>query len=131
MRSENRILYRTILLLLLFLLQAACVTDRIGRKVAPGELADGFYEGEFSSFPNIAHVLVVIEDGRIKDVELLDHGGSWIGHRADVDVPIRIIVQQSTSVDAVTGATNSSHVIMNAVEEALKKARGEIQDPNR
>ncbi len=114
--------------LLLIVFQASCVTDRLGRKVVQGELIDGVYDGEFYHFPNIAHVLVTIKDRRIVDVELLEHGGSWIGHRADVDVLIRIIEQQSTSVDAVTGATNSSHVIMNAAEEALKKARGEAPD---
>jgi uncharacterized protein with FMN-binding domain len=34
----------------------------------------------------------------------------------------RIIAQQSTRVDAVSGATNSSRVIMNAVQRAIEKA---------
>ncbi len=34
----------------------------------------------------------------------------------------RIIETQSTRVDVVSGATNSSRVIMNAVQKAIEKA---------
>ncbi|MBE9570731.1 MAG: FMN-binding protein, partial [Proteobacteria bacterium] len=37
-------------------------------------------------------------------------------------IPGRIVSEQSTVVDAVTGATNSSRVIMNAVQRAVEKA---------
>jgi uncharacterized protein with FMN-binding domain len=100
-----------------------CVTDTRGGPVQPGELADGWWEGSASSFPNSARVRVAVEDGRVVDVVLLEHGASWIGHDADEVIPTRIIEQQSTAVDAVTGATNSSHVIMNAVEQALERSR--------
>ncbi len=36
-----------------------------------------------------------------------------------------ILEKQSADVDAVSGATNSSHVIVNAVQQALNKACGE------
>lgn len=113
----------------LVLLTAACITNRIGRRVVPGELADGWWEGEASSFPNSALVLVAVQAGRIVDVELVAHGGSWIGHRANRAIPTRMVEQQSTAVDAVTGATNSSHVIMNAAEAALEKSRAAAAQP--
>ncbi len=100
-----------------------CVTGTSGGPVQPGELADGWWQGSYSSFPNSARVRVAVADGRVVDVVLLEHGASWIGHDADAVIPTRIIEQQSTAVDAVTGATNSSHVIMNAVEQALQRSR--------
>jgi uncharacterized protein with FMN-binding domain len=95
-----------------------CVTGTVGRPVRPGELEDGVYEGEARSFPNKAKVRVTVKRGRI-----LSHIASGIGHRADDVIPGRIVAEQSTAVDAVTGATNSSRVIMNAVEAALQDAR--------
>ena len=45
-----------------------------------------------------------------------------LGGPAEEVVPARIIEQQSTSVDAVSGATMSSYAIMNAVESAIEGA---------
>jgi len=47
---------------------------------------------------------------------------SWIGYRANSVIPARIVEKQSTDVDALSGATNSSHVIMNAVQRAVEKS---------
>lgn len=109
--------------LVVLAIACACMASRIGRPVHPGELTDGVYEGKAKSFPNSARVRVTVLEGRIVDVELLRHGASSIGHRADEVIPALIVEKQSTKVDAVTGATNSSHVIMNAVEKALESAR--------
>ena len=48
---------------------------------------------------------------------------TWKGGAAEGIIPNRIIVKQSTKVDAVSGATLSSVAIMNAVEDAVKKAQ--------
>ena len=40
----------------------------------------------------------------------------------DLIIPQRIIEKQSTAVDGVSGATNSIHVIMNAVQKSIQKA---------
>ena len=45
------------------------------------------------------------------------------GKKAEPVIPQRIIEQQSTRMDAVSGATNSSNVIMNAVHKAVEKAK--------
>ena len=98
----------------------APVLAREGRSDA---LVDGEYEGRYRSFPNSAHVAVRLVDGRIAAVELLHHGASWVGARAAEPITERIVAEQSAQVDAVSGATNSSVVIMNAVQDALDKAR--------
>ncbi len=48
---------------------------------------------------------------------------TWKGGAAEGIIPRRIIETQSTRVDAVSGATMSSVAIMNAVEDAVRKAR--------
>ncbi len=88
------------------------------------QLVDGTYEGVYSSWPNKATVEVTIRNGSIVDVRILSHWASWIGKRAEAVIPLRIVEKQSTNVDAVSGATNSSRVIMNAAQNALEKAYG-------
>lgn len=94
-------------------------------------MRDGVYRGQYTHGPNHAVVSVVIKDGRIETVTLLKHGASWKGAKAGVVIVERIIEHGSPRVDAVTGATNSSRVIMNAVQKALDKARSESLDSSR
>ena len=94
----------------------------IGGPLEEPKLADGVYDGSYRNGPNRAEVRVTVRDGRIAQVELIRHAASWIGHKADAVIPGRIVEQQSTDVDAVSGATNSSRVIMNAAHEALQGA---------
>ncbi len=87
----------------------------------PARLTDGIYEGQFKVGPNYAEVKVTIEGQKIVHIEIVKHD-AWKGKKAEPIIPQRIIEKQSTDVDAVTGATNSSHVIMNAVQKAIEKA---------
>ncbi len=114
---------RLALLLPALLMAASCIAKQVGGALQAGELSDGSYQARASRFPNAARVEVTVEEGRVVSVELLSHRASGIGHRADSVVPQSIVEQQSTAVDAVSGATNSSHVIMNAAHKALEQAR--------
>ena len=96
----------------------------VGGKIKAGSIPDGTYVGIHKSPPNSAKVEVLVENGRIAHVTLLRHGASWIGGKAEDQIPRRIVEEQSTDVDVVVGATNSSKVIMNAVQDALDKASG-------
>ena len=98
-----------------------------GGPTQPEKLLDGTYEGSSRHGPNKALVRVTITNGMIEKVELVKYFASWKGARANEIIPQRIVEQQSTSVDAVTGATNSSRVIMNAAQEAINKAYGQDQ----
>lgn len=93
----------------------------IGGKVEQDQLKDGIYEGSFKHGPNSATVKVTIKNSKILDVEILKHD-AWKGKKADPIIPRRIVDAQSTDVDVVTGATNSSRVIMNAVQNAIDQA---------
>ncbi len=84
-------------------------------------IPDGVYAGSASSWPNKAEVRVTVKEGRIIDIAVVRYWASWIGRKAVPVIPQRIIDKQSADVDAVTGATNSSRVIMHAVDDALKR----------
>ena len=102
---------------------AGCqIAPLMGTSVVSEGLRGGVYEGEYRKGINNAVVKVTIADGRITDIELVKHFASWIGNNANTVIPTRIVEQQSTRVDAVSGATNSSRVIMNAVQKAIEKA---------
>ena len=102
---------------------AGCqIAPLIGTPVVSEGLRDGVYEGEYRKGINNAVVKVTVDEGRIAEIELVKHFSSWIGKKANEIIPPRIVEQQSTRVDAVSGATNSSRVIMNAVQKAVEKA---------
>lgn len=96
-------------------------TPVTGAPVDHVKLMDGTYEGSYRGGPNKATVQVTIGDNSIVNIEILQHQ-AWRGGIAEATIVERIIATQSTKVDAVSGATNSSRVIMNAVQDAIEKA---------
>ncbi len=93
----------------------------IGKPVDSAKLADGTYQGSFRGGPNKAIVEVTIKDNSIVNINIIEHQ-AWKGKKIEETIVERIIARQSTRVDAVSGATNSSNVIMNAVQLAIEKA---------
>ena len=96
-------------------------TPVIGGPVDPAKFANGTYEGSYRGGPNKAIVEVTIKDNAIVNIKIIQHQ-AWKGKKAEETIVERIIARQSTRVDAVSGATNSSRVIMNAVQLAIEKA---------
>jgi len=80
---------------------------------------DGDYRGRQNNLPVTAKVLVSVRDGRITDIKLLRHTHGP-DHGADAIIP-RVLAKQSLAVDAISGATYSSKVVLKAIESALKK----------
>ena len=116
-------IFSLLTLALLFYFFLGCTMSPIrGGEIEQKRLVDGVYEGSYRHGPNSATVRVTISQGKIADIEMIKHFASWKGKKANDIIPQRIVAQQSTDVDAVSGATNSSRVIMNAVQEALEKA---------
>jgi uncharacterized protein with FMN-binding domain len=93
----------------------------LGGTLDRSKLVDGIYEGSYMAFPNKALVKVEIKDRAVIGIEIVEHW-AWRGKKSELIISKRIIRNQSTHVDAVSGATNSSRVIMNAVQKAIKKA---------
>jgi uncharacterized protein with FMN-binding domain len=114
--------YTAMLFALLFTLSSCQTTRPIGSPIKNLHLQDGEYDGYFRGGPNSASVRITIKEGRIETVTILNHFSSWKGNIVNEIIPKRIVKEQSTRVDAVSGATNSSIVIMNAVQKAIEKA---------
>ncbi len=111
----------TVILIGAMLLTGCQTAPMLGAPVDSARLTDGTYEGSYRGGPNKAVVKVTIKDHAIADIEVLENQ-AWRGKKAAKPIVQRIIAQQSTRVDAVSGATNSSNVIMNAVQNAIEKA---------
>jgi uncharacterized protein with FMN-binding domain len=83
-------------------------------------LPDGRYQGEATALLVTARVEVFLQDGRIQQVNLLEHRhGPGYGAEAIAD---SIVEANSLDVDSISGATASSIVVKTAVLEALKSA---------
>ncbi|NNL75782.1 MAG: FMN-binding protein [Desulfobacterales bacterium] len=103
------------------LINGCAQTPMIGKPLDRAELTDGVYAGSYRGGPNRAAVRVTIKDQAIVEIEITEHQ-AWRGKKAELPTIERIIASQSTNVDAVSGATNSSRVIMNAVQNAIENA---------
>ena len=119
--SDDLRLFMIGALLIGAMLLGCAQTPVIGAPVDNARLKDGTYEGSYRGGPNKASVQVIIKDNNIVNIEILQHQ-AWRGKKAETAIVERIIALQSTKVDAVSGATNSSRVIMNAVQNAIEKA---------
>jgi len=107
----------------LVLLSGCAFVQKINKltidNVSMQQVKDGTYEGTENIFPVTASVRVTMSGGRITDIVMLSHGHGP-NHGADA-ILTRVIEAQSLSVDAVSGSTYSSKVVLKAIELALKK----------
>lgn len=82
-------------------------------------VADGSYTGSCETGVVNARVLVTVRDHTITDIQLLQHDN---GRGAPAEAILaRMLQAQTTDVDTVSGATNSSRVLRKAVENALSQ----------
>ena len=80
-------------------------------------VSDGSYTGSFDTVWIGAQVEVRIENNRMIGIELQHRHDR--GAEAEV-IPERVLTAQSLDVDLVSGASNSSLVILKAIENALE-----------
>jgi uncharacterized protein with FMN-binding domain len=119
---KNKLFQFTAGCLLLSVIIGCAAPRTTGGPVTRCSLKDGVYDGKATEGPVKVLAKVTIENQRITDINLISHR-TWKGKAAEKAIPDRIIDAQSTRVDAVSGATVSSIAIMNAVEDALQKAK--------
>ena len=84
------------------------------------KVANGTYTGSCEVFPIIAEVKVTVRNHQITGIELVKHK-SGRGAPAEI-IPSKVVEAQTLQVDAVSGATYSSKVILKAIENALNNA---------
>ncbi len=88
-----------------------------------GALKDGVYEGEGAGNNGPVKVSVTIENGAIAGIELTEQKETpGLGDQAMETLIQQMCENNSSNVDAISGATRSSEGLINAVNEALKAA---------
>src|SRR5471030_920229 len=80
-------------------------------------ISDGKYTGSCDASYIAAEVSVTVKDHKITDISLLKHKNER-GKPAEV-IPGKVVEAQNLKVDTISGATNSSKVILKAIENAL------------
>ena len=97
---------------------------RQGAAYPAAELAPNEYIGEADGFGGPIKVKVTMDGDKIAKIEVLSHKETaGIGTPAFDTIPERIIAAQSADVDVLTNATYSSKGLIEAVNDALAKAR--------
>lgn len=115
--------------LVLALACASTPKDDSDTLIEPGpvdaqRLRDGSYTGNVKQGPNRAVVRVHVEAGQVTRVEIVSHR-AWKGVIAEQPVTEQIVERQSTQVDVISGATNSSEVLMKASQAAVERSYGD------
>jgi uncharacterized protein with FMN-binding domain len=84
-------------------------------------IPDGTYEGECNVNYIFVKVQVSVQGGELEKITLLEHKNER-GSSAE-QIIYDMVNEQKVNVDTISGATNSSKVIMKAVENALASAK--------
>ncbi|WP_243156273.1 FMN-binding protein [Clostridium sp. C2-6-12] len=82
------------------------------------KISDGEYTGSCNVDYISAKVVVTVKNHKIENINLVEHKNGR-GKRAEV-ITDKVVGSQSLQVDTVSGATNSSKVILKAIENALE-----------
>ncbi len=98
------------------------------REVDMSLVSDGTFTGEYKDpdSDGRAKVSVTVEDHQITAVDILELNASPVGRKARYIVHT-VLEEQSVSVDAVSGATLTSLVILKSIEVALMKGIPDIK----
>ena len=86
--------------------------------------APGIYEGSGRGYRGSIHVQVQVSQAGIEDIVITEHGESAYPGAAAMEELLEAVLEYgSTDLDAVSGATFSSRGFLEAVEDALGRAR--------
>lgn len=92
------------------------------------EFKAGTYTGEAEGKDGVIKVQVTMEQAdRIKDIKIVSQTETeGLGDAALNKIKEQILANQSLAIDAVSGASLSSDAMLKAVEDAVKKAGGDV-----
>ncbi len=97
--------------------------DNANESIVAGPYADGVYEGTGHGFNANIKVSVTITDGKIADVEVLEHEETpGIGSVALPEYCKQTVDTQGLDLDVVSSASNTLRGYKEAVNDALSKA---------
>lgn len=110
----KRLIYITAVLVVLAALLVGC---------SSGKYKDGTYSGEAKGNNGPVKVSVTVKSGKITEVKVTSHNETpGLSDAAIQKVPKSIVEKQTWEVDTVSGATNTSKAIKEAVKAALAGA---------
>ncbi|NME82011.1 FMN-binding protein [Clostridium sp. SM-530-WT-3G] len=89
------------------------------QEVNLNNIQDGKYKGSFDANVISAEVEVAVKNHKIENINLINHKTDR-GKKAEVIID-DVIKKQTVKVDTISGATNSSKVILKAIQNALDK----------
>lgn len=96
---------------------------------ASAEYVPGIYTGTGRGNNGEIVVDVTFSDEAITNVQITSHGETaGVADAAIESIPKDIVTYQSLAVDTVTGATNSSNGILEAVAAAVEQAGGDVEE---
>ena len=109
---------------------SAPVTTAPAKTTAPAEIPqgkfpypDGVYKGSGEGYRGETHLQLTLKNGTITKIEVLDTEDDAAFFKRAEALIATVIGQQSTEVDAVSGATFSSEGILEAIDDALNAAQ--------
>ena len=86
-----------------------------------GPFEDGTFEGESQGYGGRIHVIVFVKNGYVETINADEHSAEDPAYYAMAETILqKIIDEQSTEVDTVSGATFSSAGLKDAVAAALE-----------
>ena len=102
--------------------EGADTTDE-EQEAETGPFADGVYEGEGMGYGGVIRVEVTVTNGFIESIDVVEHSGEDPAYYMLAETLVdKILMEQSTDIDAATGATFSSAGLRQAVCAALEQA---------
>lgn len=123
--SKNRLLVSIPLLTAAILGLSGC-SGNSKTETAEGIYKPGTYTATAQGYGGEIQAKVTVDENAITKVELTgDQETDGIGSKAIDELPDKIVAANTSSVDAVAGATITSEAIMEAVNTALTQAGGE------
>ena len=107
---------RVLLMLVLVFGLTACASKSAGWKA-------GTYEGEAKGSNGPIKVAVTIDEAKITNIEVLEHHETdGVSDSVMTKIPAAIVAGQGLDVEVVSGASMTSHGVIEAITDALKKA---------
>lgn len=106
------------------ILSTIVITATLLAGCGSGKYTDGTYTGEGQGASGAIKVEVKVEKGKISEVNLVEHNETkTLVDGVKENLVPEIIEKQSTEdVEAISGATNSSKGVIEAVNKALESA---------
>lgn len=107
-----------IIIILLFLLIIISACSKNNANYIPGT-----YVGEAQGYYSILKVQVVVDEKHIISIDILEQEEApIIADAVFSEIPPKVIKENSTDVDTVSGATYTSKTLLKAIDNALSEA---------